>query len=76
MATTANQWLSGFKSALVANDEDRILALTDDYPDEMELGEIEETMALLKEAMELFRRKQIALRAELDKAKKAKQYSF
>ena len=70
------QWLSSFKSALVAEDEEKLESLAREMPADMQIEQIQEAMALLSEALSLFCRRQIELKSELEKAEKAKHYSF
>ncbi len=72
----AVQWLNSFKSALVGEDLDRIGSLVANYPAQMDIEEMQTAAALIGGALDLFRLRQNELAIELQKAKKARQYSF
>ncbi len=70
------KWLDDFKSALVNEDLDKIEYLINNYPDKMNIEEMQCAAALLENAAAIYKRKQKELNIEFQKVKKAKQYSF
>ncbi|QKF69910.1 hypothetical protein [Campylobacter hyointestinalis] len=69
-------WIDEFKIALVNEDLDKIDYLTNNYPNEMSLDEMRSTLALVNEAVKMFKEKQKKLDIEFQKIKKVRQYSI
>ncbi|EAH8300111.1 hypothetical protein YZ10_04995 [Campylobacter fetus] len=70
------KWLDDFKSALVNEDLNKIEYLINNYPDKMDIEEMQCAAALLENAAAIYKRKQKELDVEFQKVKKARKYSF
>lgn len=69
------KWLDDFKSALVNEDLNKIEYLINNYPDKMDIEEMQCAAALLENAAAIYKRKQKELDVEFQKLK-ARKYSF
>lgn len=70
------KWIDEFKIALVNENTNKIEELVNNYPDEMNLEELQCCVALLKTAHQLYIDKQKALNIEFEKIKKVKKYNL
>ncbi|EGU23280.1 hypothetical protein CFF98v445_01690 [Campylobacter fetus subsp. fetus] len=70
------KWLDDFKSALVNEDLNKIEYLINNYPNKMDIEEMQCAAALLENAAAIYKRKQKELDVEFQKVKKARKYSF